>query len=53
MSSDKKLPTSSSASGAEVDAFLRKVAQTPAVHTAGERGRLIFAMDATASREPT
>ena len=53
MSSDKKLPTSSQTSGAEVDAFLRKVAQTPAAQTAGERGRLIFAMDATASREPT
>jgi len=37
----------------EVDAFLRKVAATPAVKPAGRRGRLIFAMDATASREPT
>ena len=36
----------------EVDAFLRKVAATPA--PGGKRGgRLIFAMDATASREPT
>ena len=34
----------------EVDAFLKKVADTPA---RGTRGRLIFAMDATASREPT
>ncbi len=33
----------------EVDAFLRRVAQTPA---AGG-GRLLFALDATASREPT
>jgi hypothetical protein len=40
------------ASTGEVDAFLRKVAATP-VRPAGGRGRLIFAMDATASREPT
>jgi hypothetical protein len=46
-----KLPRKSSAS--EVDAFLRKVAATPATKTSGVRGRLIFAMDATASREPT
>lgn len=51
MASDKKLPSASS--GSEVDAFLRKVAATPAVRPSGERGRLIFAMDATASREPT
>jgi len=37
---------------ADVDAFLRKVAATPTTR-AGGRGRLIFAMDATASREPT
>lgn len=36
----------------EVDAFLRKLASMPAVKPAG-RGRLIFALDATASREPT
>ena len=47
----KKLTQPSSR--AEVDAFLRKVAATPAVKPAGRRGRLIFAMDATASREPT
>ena len=46
-----KLPTRSSS--AEVDAFLRDVAAiTPAKRTA-TRGRLLFAMDATASREPT
>jgi hypothetical protein len=43
----------SSASPAEVDAFLRKVAATPARPATGRRGRLIFAMDATASREPS
>ncbi|MFQ5994418.1 MAG: VWA domain-containing protein [Acidiferrobacterales bacterium] len=37
----------------EITEFLQKVAQTPAVKPAGERGRLVFAMDATASREPT
>ena len=36
----------------EVDAFLAKVAAAPAPKRAGERGRLIFAMDATMSREP-
>lgn len=35
----------------DINAFLKKVAQTPRVKSAAERGRLIFAMDATASRE--
>jgi hypothetical protein len=38
----------------EVDAFLQKLAAMPAVRPApGQRGRLIFALDATASRQPT
>lgn len=37
----------------EIDAFLEKVAATPARRTGAARGRLIFAMDATMSREPT
>jgi hypothetical protein len=37
----------------DVSAFLRQVAATPRVAPPGSRGRLIFAMDATASREPT
>jgi hypothetical protein len=37
----------------EVNAFLTQVAATPRVGPSGSRGRLIFAMDATASREPT
>lgn len=45
-----KLPTD--ARGGEIDAFLRQVAATPAP-AAGGRGRLIFALDATASREAT
>ena len=51
MGRDSKLPTKSTNS--EVDAFLRQVAATPAVKPTGSRGRLLFAMDATASREPT
>lgn len=38
---------------ADLSAFLRQVAATPRAGPAGARGRLIFAMDATASREPT
>jgi hypothetical protein len=41
------------ATAGEVEAFLRQVAATPARGAAGNGGRLIFAMDATASREPT
>lgn len=40
-------------SQAEVDAFLRRLAVTPSTKRAARRGRLIFAMDATASRQPT
>ena len=47
----KKLPERSGSAG--VADFLRKVAKTPVVKAATDRGRLIFAMDATASREPT
>ena len=50
MADDRKLP-SAPASRAEVDAFLRKVALTPATPGTDRRGRLIFAMDATSSRE--
>jgi hypothetical protein len=47
------VPQQDSARG-DVDAFLSQLAQAPAPQRrAGERGRLIFAMDATASREPT
>ncbi len=37
----------------DVDAFLEKLAATPAPHKAAPRGRLIFALDATMSRQPT
>ncbi len=46
-----KTPKIVGASG-EVDAFLRKLALTPTPAAAG-RGRLIFALDATLSRQPT
>ena len=47
----KSLPTHTNAD--QVSDFLAKVAATPKVQSAGGRGRLLFAMDATASREPT
>jgi hypothetical protein len=47
----KRLPAERNA--AAVDDFLRQVKALPAVRAAGGRGRLIFAMDATASREAT
>ncbi|HJS31432.1 MAG TPA: VWA domain-containing protein [Alphaproteobacteria bacterium] len=46
-----KLPTSSG--GKAVADFIAKVKSMPAVRPAGQAGRLIFALDATASREPT
>ena len=46
-----RVPARSSAG--QVEEFLEKVAATPTVRPAGGRGRLIFAMDATASREPS
>jgi hypothetical protein len=54
MGKDDKVPTTSGkTSRQEVDAFLEKLRATPAPATGGARGRLIFAMDATASREPS
>ncbi len=47
---EKKLP--SPAADTELEAFLKRVAAAPRP-AGGGRGRLIFAMDATASREPT
>ncbi|MDJ0955222.1 MAG: hypothetical protein QNI91_00105 [Arenicellales bacterium] len=49
--SDRKLPTTSSRK--QIDRFLQQAAKTPVLKAADERGRLIFAMDATASRQPT
>ena len=50
MADSTKLPTARS-SGAEVDAFISKVRRAPPA--SGGRGRLIFGLDATASRERT
>jgi len=47
------LPADQKSSKAEVEAFLEKLATAPSTKPAGARGRLIFAMDATASRQPT
>jgi hypothetical protein len=49
--SGNKLPASSSS--ADVEAFLADLNRAPAVRPEGGRGRLIFALDATASREPS
>ena len=51
MSDDDRLPAKSKSTN--VDAFLRDLSRAPAVRPGGGRGRLIFALDATASREPT
>ena len=53
MSNDriKKLPSKSSS--ADINSFLAKVRSTPPGTTAGKKGGLVFAMDATASREPS
>ena len=58
---DKSLPAGRAApprpadpsSPAEVDRFLKTLAATPAARPADGRGRLAFALDATASRQPT
>jgi len=52
VSDNGKVPTRPS-SQTEVDAFLRRVAEVPPPSAVGERGRLLFALDATASRQPT
>ncbi len=51
-SDDRRLPDKT-LSAQEVEAFLAKLAATPNVRPADQIGRLIFAMDATASRQPT
>jgi hypothetical protein len=50
--SDESKALSTEQQSAEVADFLEKVRQAPR-QAAGGRGRLIFALDATASREPT
>lgn len=58
MASDKgsvtpKTTRTGVASRSEVDKFLQKVASAPVNNTSGKAGRLVFALDATASREAT
>jgi hypothetical protein len=48
---DRKLPAEPKR--AEVDAFLRQIAAAPVAVRSGTMGHLIFALDATASRQPT
>ena len=53
-SKPSRVPQISAEARGGVDAFLSQLAATPSPQRrGGERGRLIFAMDATASREPT
>src|SRR5438067_13567976 len=51
--SDEKDQLPAKSGHAEVDAFLDQVKRMPAARPSGGRGRLIFALDATASREPS
>lgn len=51
MTDNRKFP--STAAGGAVDAFVKQVGSLPASRAPGSRGRLLFGMDATASREPT
>ena len=51
MPDDRKVPSTAGAN--PVDAFVKQIGSLPANRTPGSRGRLLFAMDATASREPT
>lgn len=54
MTGDRDKLPAHPATGKEVDAFLERLAAVPAVRPAqGQRGRLMFALDATASRQPT
>jgi hypothetical protein len=46
-------PPAMRSSRADVDAFLREVKRLAPATAAGQRGRLIFALDATMSRQPT
>src|SRR5918996_3880308 len=51
--SKSDLPSRAPSQGDTVQAFLQEVAKAPPPKPGAGRARLIFAMDATASREPT
>lgn len=53
MAGNRKVPSPAPGGDKQVQDFLDKIARTPAIRRPDEVGRLIFAMDATASREPT
>ncbi len=53
MAPSKKVPTPSDANRAQIDKFLDDVKKLPAAGRDGPAGRLLFAMDATLSRQPT
>jgi hypothetical protein len=60
MADDRDVPagpggqTPVSSNSREIDAFLKAARElTPAARARGERGRLVFALDATMSRQPT
>ena len=50
---DQKRQLPAESRSADVDAFLRDLQRVPPPPPSGKRGRLIFALDATASREPS
>ena len=49
---DRGRTPAAGAARAEIDAFLAKVKGLAPTTAAGQRGRLIFALDATMSRQP-
>src|SRR6266550_9566008 len=49
---DRGRAPAATATRAEIDAFLARVKGLAAAKEAGQRGRLIFALDATMSRQP-
>lgn len=50
---DDRAATAAHSTRSEVDAFLQTARSLSASHPAGVRGRLVFALDATMSRQPT
>jgi hypothetical protein len=53
MTANDKPPATRRSPAADVDRFLADIAARPRPAAAGSGGRLLFAMDATASRQPT
>ena len=51
--SDSKKDLPQKSSRAAIDAFVKRLRSTPVAKSGEQRGRLMFAMDATASREPS